>query len=188
MRLHLTALAALAFAAALTLNAAAQDKDAPVTLKLVAKETKIPWNVGGLSPADLKKQLEDEKASPPAPAVDLVLQITNPGKEDVTIYMGGTANVYTFELKGPGAVARANRGPMPGFILASKATTLKPGETVEVPVKKLSDGRRGLARNVYWTEPGEYTLSATYQLTDAKGAAAQLLKSEPIKITVEAPK
>ena len=44
---------------------------------------------------------------------------------------------------------------------------------------------RGVTRNVYWTEPGEYTLSVSYQLSDQQGNKTLLLKSEPVKITVE---
>jgi hypothetical protein len=38
---------------------------------------------------------------------------------------------------------------------------------------------------VYWTGPGEYKLSAKYQLADKNGGKAAELKSEAVKITVE---
>jgi hypothetical protein len=171
-------------------------KDGPVELKLIAKKDRYAWDGGGLTPAEFRKQLdklaEDQKNKkgglgplPSAPAVDLLLQITNTSKDDVTVHVGGTANVWTFELKGPGVVTLVNTAPMPAIIILPRAVTLKPRESFDVPVKKLMDGRRGASRLLYWTEPGEYTLSATYQLTDAKGTATQLLKSETVKITVE---
>ena len=43
--------------------------------------------------------------------VDLVLQLTNTSKEEVTISVGGTANVYTFELSG-GAGVVTMRNPV----------------------------------------------------------------------------
>jgi hypothetical protein len=174
-------------------------KDGVVELKLVAKKDRYVWDGGGLTPADFRKQLdklaEDQKNKqgfgakvPPAPTVDLLLQISNTSKEDVTVYLGGTANVFTFDLKGPAAVALKNPGPMPAIIVLPRAITLKPGESFDIPVTKLMDGRRGMSRLLYWAEPGEYTLSATYQLSDSKGGATQLLKSESVKITVELPK
>jgi hypothetical protein len=42
-----------------------------------------------------------------------------------------------------------------------------------------------VSRNLYWTEPGEYTLSATYQLSDDQGGKTKLIKSEPVKLKVE---
>jgi hypothetical protein len=167
-----------------------------VELKLVAKKDRYAWDGSGLTPGDFRKQLdklaEDQKNKkgglgplPPAPAVDLLLKITNTSKDDVTVHLGGTANVWTFELKGPHVVTLVNTAPMPALIILPRAVTLKPGESFDVPVTKLMDGRRGASRLLYWTEPGEYTLSATYQLTDAKGTATRLLKSETVKITVE---
>jgi hypothetical protein len=188
----------LAFAATAGTGAAGQDKDSPIQLKLAAKKDHYVFDAGGSTPAEYRKQLEqiaDAQKNKqggtkplPAPAVDLVLQITNASKEDQTIYAGGTVNVYTFELKGPGVITLNNTGPMPGVIIVPRPMTLKPGASFDVPVTKLMDGRRGMARLLYWTEPGEYTLSVTYQLTDGKGQPTQLLKSAPVNITIEAPK
>ena len=70
-----------------------------------------------------------------------------------------------------------------------KAQTIKAGESFDIPVSKLTDGQMGIARLLYWAEPGEYTLSATYQLAgdNGKGKGA-LLKSESVKLKVEMPK
>ena len=61
---------------------------------------------------------------------------------------------------------------------------IAPEKTYEIPVKQLSDGLRGAARNVYWTGPGEYKLTAKYTLADKQGNKGEELKSEPVKITV----
>ena len=61
---------------------------------------------------------------------------------------------------------------------------LEPGKSHEIPVKLLADGRRGIARLVFWTGPGEYKLSAKYTLSDAKGGKGTELTSEPVKITI----
>jgi hypothetical protein len=73
----------------------------------------------------------------------------------------------------------------PAIFVQPQAVTLAPGKSHEIAVTTLADGRRGLARLVFWTGPGEYKLSAKYTLADAKGGKGPELTSEPIKITVE---
>src|SRR5262249_30705320 len=125
---------------------------------------------------------------PPAPAVDLVVKVVNTSKDDVTVYVGGDPNLMTFELKGPGAATLPNTVALTSDFKLPKARTLKAGESFDIPVSRLMDGHRGVSRLLYWTEPGAYTLSVTYQLCDMKGAKTQLLKSEPIQLKVELPK
>src|SRR5262249_21338074 len=152
--------------------------EGPVTLKIVAKTDKYKFDGGGKTPAEYKKHLEelakDKKgglrAAPKPPAVDLVLELTKTSKEEVTIYVAGDANVYTFELTGGDGVMTMNSGlAFTADFRLPKAVTLAPGKSYEIPVKQLSDGNRGAARNVYWTSPGDYKLSATYALADKNG-------------------
>jgi hypothetical protein len=183
-------------ALALSAPTSAEDKKAegPVTLRLIAKTDKYKFDGGGKTPAEYKKSLEEIKAAekqgklarPPAPpAVDLVLQLTNASKEEVTVYVGGDSNVYTFELAGGAGVVTMGSGlAFTTDFRIPKAVTLAPGKSYDIPVKRLSDGSRGAARNVYWTGPGEYKLSATYTLADPNGGKGATLKSEPVKITV----
>ncbi len=178
-------------------TATADDKKAegPVTLKLVAKTDKYKFDSGGKTAEEYKKELEDiaakakkgEAVRPPKPpAVDLVLQITNTSKEEVTIYVGGDPNIYTFELTGgAGSVTMNSNLAFTADFRLPKAVTLAPGKSHEIPVKQLSDGSRGASRYVYWTGPGEYKLSAKYTLADKDGGKGTELKSEPVKITVE---
>jgi hypothetical protein len=183
-------------ALALCAPASAEDKkaDGPVTLKLVAKTDKYKFDGGGKTPAEYKKSLEEAAAAqkqgklarPPAPpAVDLVLQLTNTSKEEVTVYVGGDSNVYTFELTGGTGVVTMNSGlAFTREFRIPKAVALAPGKSHDIPVKRLSDGNRGASRYVYWTGPGEYKLGATYTLATADGGKGATLKSEPVKITV----
>src|SRR5207237_179878 len=98
-------------------------------------------------------------------AVDFVLQVTNTSKKEVTIYVGGDSNVYTFELTGgTGAVTMNNPVAFTADFKVSKAVNLAAGKSYEIPVKAFADGNRGLSRLVFWTGPGEYKLSATYTL------------------------
>jgi hypothetical protein len=193
MKWFLLAAVSVVFATA----ASAEDKKpaGPITLTIVAKSDKYKFDGGGKTPADFKKQLEEfakkqEKdgglfAAPKPPAVDLVLVLTNTTKEAVTIYVGGDANVYTFELTGGAGVVTLNSGlAFTADFRAPKAVTLAAGKTHEIPVKQLSDGLRGAGRNVYWTGPGEYKLSVKYALADKDGRKGTELTSEPVKITV----
>jgi hypothetical protein len=181
---------------ALTTGTAAADEKlaGPVTLTVVPKTDTYKFDGSGKTAADYKKDLEavaktletGGRAEPPKPlTVDLVLRLTNTSKEEVTIYVGGTANVYTFDLTGgTGGVTMRNPAASPKFVRLPQAVTLAPGKAHDVPVTKLADGRRGLARLVFWTGPGEYKLSAKYTLSDAQGGKGTELTSEPVKITV----
>ena len=193
--MKLLALAAVALIA-LALPAAADDKKAesPVTLKVVAKTDTYKFDGGGKTPAEYKKQLESVAAgqktgadvSPPKPpAVDLVLQLTNTSDKAVTIYVGGDPNVWTFELTGgDGVVALDSALAFTADFRMPKAVALAPGKSHEIPVKRLADGARGAARNLYWAGPGDYKLVAKYTLSDDKGGKGPVLSSEPVKITV----
>lgn len=191
MKWFLLATVALFFFAT---TAAAEEKS-PVTLKLVAKTDKYKFDGGGKTADEYKKELEDlaKKSAagelvraPKPPAVDLVLQITNTSKEEVTIYVGGDPNVYTFELTGgAGSVSMGSGLAFTADFRLPKAVTLAAGKSHEIPVKQLSDGSRGASRYVYWTGPGEYKLSVSYSLADKDGGKGAVLKSEPVKITVE---
>lgn len=191
-------LLAAVFALATTVSAEEKKDDkkpgGAITLTLVAKTDKYKFDAGGKAPAEFKKQLDDlaaqqkqgKLAQPPKPpAVDLVLVLTNTSKEDVTIYVGGDPNIYTFELTGgAGTAALGSALAFTADFKIPKAVTLAAGKTHEIPVKQLSDGSRGMSRNVYWTGPGDYKLSATYTLSNKDGGKGAELKSEPVKITV----
>lgn len=194
MKWSLLAVAAL-FGFGATASAEDKKPEGPVTLKLIAKTDKYKFDAGGKTADEYKKELQDlaekskkgELLRPPAPPkVDLVLEIKNTSKEEVTIYVGGDPNIYTFELTGGDGAVTMNSGlAFTADFRLPKAVTLAPGKSYEIAVKQLSDGNRGASRNVYWTGPGDYKLSATYSLADKDGGKGAVLKSEPVKITVE---
>lgn len=173
-----------------------EDKSAgPITLSVVSKTEKYTFDGAGKSPKEYKADLEalakklekGERASPPKPlAVDLVLVLKNTSKEDVTVYVGGDTNVYTFELSGgSGTVAMNNPVAFTADFRLPKGVTIPAGKTYEIPVKVFADGNRGFSRLVFWTGPGEYKLTAKYRLAkNADGEQGQVLKSEPTKIVV----
>ncbi|MCS6864397.1 MAG: hypothetical protein RMJ56_17265 [Gemmataceae bacterium] len=189
-------LASLVTVTGLHLPTTAQEKPAqsPIKLTLIAKTDKYKFDGGGKTPAEYKKYLEQlaeqskqgQLVQPPRPpAVDLVLELKNTSDREVTIYVGGDPNVYTFELTGgAGSVAMNSGLAFTADFRLPKAVTLGPGKTHTIPIQQLSDGNRGASRYVYWTGPGEYQLSVKYTLSDSEGGRGTELKSEPVKIIV----
>lgn len=182
--------------AASTIRAQQPKKGEAIELKLVAKKDTYTWDGGGKTPKEFKQMLDDlAKAQkknpfgpklPNPPTVDLVLQIVNNSKEDQVIWVGGDPNQITLELKGPGVTTVT---PSLAFTLElrlSKQVTLAPGKHYEIPVTRFADGFRSSSRWIYWTEPGEYTISAQYQLANGPEEKGKVLKSEPVKLKVNA--
>lgn len=174
--------------------------DTPLALKARAVKTAYPLDLGGKTADQFKAALRDAvagKAAPPAaPAVDLVLELTNTSGKPVTAWTGGDPVELTMELKGPGAEAIAPRMAFTLDFRGPKGTEIAPGKAVELPVKSLGHGFRGSAKRAYWTAPGEYTLTvglktATKPLPPGAkdvgdGFGLLTLTAEPVKLTVEA--
>jgi hypothetical protein len=176
-----------------TVSARADDK--ALELKLIAKKDSYTLDTGGKTSKEYHKMLEDiadlmkkrmKAPQPPKPpAVDLALEIKNTGKFDMVINVEGDVNVVTLEVKGPGVI---DLRPLLAVTLefrTPKAIRLEAGKSYTIPIKALTDGFRGNSRWLYWTEAGEYTIGATYQLANIMGEKGMLLKAEPIKIKVE---
>lgn len=166
----------------------------PIVLKVVSKKDKYVFDGSGKTPKEYKAELEELAIkqkdggliSPPkALPVDLVLKLENTSKENVTVYVNGTDNIYTLELTGgAGVVTLRNPVAMPNFIRLPKAVEIEAGKSYELPVASLADGRRGIARLIFWTGPGEYSLTAKYTLLDQMGKKLRELRSDAIKINV----
>jgi hypothetical protein len=169
--------------------------DLPLQLRLVAKKATYKLDADS---KDLKKQIEDAKKSgryPAPPKVDLMLEIENRTDKEVGFWVAGDPVQINFQLKGPGAVSvrppvfftREFRAPRPMVLAAGKKHA--------IPVTQLKYGHRGASVYSYWTEPGEYTLTATLSTAisptpkgvkaDQGGFGRVTLTSEPVKIKVE---
>ena len=187
------ALAAAACGLILFAGPIAAEEKSPIELKLVLKKETYPWPYGQgpkefeASIQELVKRQKQGGGTPfPAPpAVDLVLQLTNTGKEKATVYVEGDSNVLTLTLKGPGVVTVDPGQAFTAELRPPKPTEVGPGKSVEIPVRALADGFRRSSRYIYPTAPGEYTLSATYQLVTPEGTKGPLLKSGEVKFKIE---
>src|SRR5437879_4577423 len=168
MRVLLTAVTILVLG---TATVRADDKkddpkpaDLPVTAKLVAKTTSYSLDLGGKSGDEFRKLLKDaEKAGkvPASPKVDLVLQLKNTSDKDVKIWTSGDPVQLNLDLQGKGAVSVTARQAFTQEFRSPTAITIPAGKTHEIPIASLTYGFRGLAMQAYWTEPGDYMLSAS---------------------------
>lgn len=190
-------LAALTVALLLTAGLRADDKKSPLELTVAVGKATYPLDASGVSAADLKKELDaaeaDAKAGkmrfklPAAPEAMVKLTITNTSKEDVTIHVGGDDTLIGLTLKGPGARAIEYGVAMTEEFRISRAVVLGPGKTFVAEIPTLEHGPRGRGKRLYWTEPGEYTLSATWQLGGGEdgGKRGPKLTGGPAKFAVE---
>jgi hypothetical protein len=173
-----------------------------VEAKLVAKTATYPLNLGGKTAEEFKKAITAGAATgdyPEPPQVDLVLELVNTSDKEVKIKVGGTTTVIGLELKGTGAVSVPLKNRVTNKLaIAPKVVTLAAGKSASVPIASLAYGYKNATDVAYWTEAGDYTLSASYKTwispapKDAKdggdGFGAVTLVSAPIKLTVEAKK
>jgi hypothetical protein len=179
---------------------------APLELKLVANKDTYMLDLGGKTPEEFRKYVEDNRAGvggfqmapAKAPAVDLVAELRNVSDEDVDVRIGGIPARFTLGLDGPGAFRISGKygelGPRPEQI-AKENVRLKAGQTHRFPIQSLFI-RNAAAHDElsFWTKPGDYTLRITFETAVApspKGAATEgggfgrvTLNSEPIKLKV----
>jgi hypothetical protein len=196
-RLLLAALALILSTAAVE----AQDKKAPdaVTATLVAKTTTYKLDLGGMTADEYRKMLKDAEISgkvPPPPAIEMTLELKNNTDEDVQVWISGSPVVLDLHLKGDGAVSLKPRVAFPAIFILPKPVTIAPGKTHSIPVTSLKYGFRGASNMAYWTEPGDYTLSASLKTgispapKDSKekrdGFGVVTLATEPVKLKIEA--
>ena len=128
-------------------------------------------------------------ARPEPPAVDLALALTNTTDKPLSIDLGGDEGTLT--LQGPGAAKYEPANMMMTMeYRAGTPLAIAPGQTALIPIHSLQYGQREMM-GAYWTEPGEYQLSASYTAvttSDAGGQQQQItFKADPIKLRVLGP-
>src|SRR5262249_34886679 len=115
----------------------------------------------------------------------------NTGEKEVEIWVGGDFGALILTLHGPGALNLdvGTDGPTPPPLPKnpSRSVKLGPGESHAERMTRLGTSNETFRRRSYWTEPGEYTLTATYQLAAGKEKPNGVkLTSAPIKLKIEA--
>jgi hypothetical protein len=99
---------------------------------------------------------------PPPPMVNLGLEMRNTSDKEMHIQLGTEGSELQLDLQGPGAVSVPARDGLGEAFLTRDVVTLAPGEQYTLPIERLVYGSRDKVRYAYWTEPGEYTLTARY--------------------------
>ncbi len=195
----LAALCCAALAAPVVRSAAQQGKPQPdpthgLKMRLIARQSTYALDLGGKSEAEFRKLLDaidpfkNTGVVPPGPRVDLVLEIANTSDKDVTIWIGGDDTALRFDLKGPGAVSKLLTFATTADLKYSRPVVIPAGKTYTQPVTNLGFPHPRANSMWYWTRPGEYTLSATWQLGGSKTTGGgPVLIAAPIKLTVTAP-
>jgi hypothetical protein len=127
------------------------------------KELTFTLDLGGKTPDAFRRQLREAAGTdrlPPPPAINLGLEFRNVTNREVRIWVGGASTELELDLQGPGAVSVAARNGLDEAFLTQKSVMLASDQPYTLPIKHLVYGARGAIRYAYWTEPGDYTLTA----------------------------
>lgn len=125
------------------------------------------------------------RALPKPPAVDLTFRITNTTDAPVTISVGGDDSQMNLVLEGPGAITADNMVAMTMEFRIGTPVTIAPGQTKDVPISSLSFGMRGISKCAFWTEVGDYTITATLTYGDGEKQGAVTSGAAKVKVTKE---
>jgi hypothetical protein len=122
---------------------------------------------------------------PAAPEVDMALELKNTSNIPVTIVVDADSTSLNLSLEGPGAISADFRGPMTMEFRGGRQVTIEAGKSTAIPIKALKHGMRN-NNAVYWTEPGEYTLKASYTThRPGQDAGRATITAPAVKVTVK---
>jgi hypothetical protein len=163
--------------------------DAPAA---VAKEPPIRseyrLEFGGLSAADYLRAAQEGRLPPVE--VGLSLDLHNDGDQPMRIDLDDDRASLRLDLRGPGALAVPAPPGAKAPLNVFGAVALAPGDRKRLVFTRLVDGARGAVRHLYWTKPGDYTLTAEVQApveTDPlAGRRMRTFSTAPLRIHVVA--
>lgn len=147
----------------------------PLVARLIGMRQAHVLDLGGLTADEFRRQVEQIAGAvrrpglggpqlPASPEVGLKLELTNTGKEELRVEVGGSQNQLSVDLQGPGAFYAP---PMVAGIAPiqrpSSVLTIAPGATViAADVPNLAFPKPGVGTRAYWTAPGDYRLAVEY--------------------------
>ncbi|WP_145178913.1 hypothetical protein [Gimesia aquarii] len=137
----------------------------------------------------IKAETDSDKL-PAAPQVDLVLELKNISKKNVMIWPKGAISYPDLSVKGPGVMQPDNLKSISGASSGSSIQpTIAPGKSYRLSIDSLNPN--GGTPWFYWSESGEYTITATYTVYTGLPAFPfpndKKQKSKPQKYEVKTP-
>jgi len=110
-------------------------------------------------------QAQREGKLPLPPAVFLELVLLNNSKRPVEVHLGDSEGKLWFEIPGEGVLRIAAPDADIPEALRVKTLQMDPGKQLVFHIERLVAGSPGKLEYVYFTEPGEYTLTPHLRLT-----------------------
>jgi hypothetical protein len=139
-------------------------------------------------PAVVRGQHTD-KAPPVPPIVNMGLELRNTSDQEIRIRIGAPESELQIVLEGPGVKTLPARDGLGEAFLTVPDVTLAAGQSHILPIRRLVFGKRGAVEYAYWTQPGEYTLTARYRTLVAAAPYRRwetaTFSSPPLKVRVE---
>src|SRR5262249_40972519 len=132
----------------------------------MANKDTYKLDLGGRSAEEVRKVAKAKNmfdlGGPPAPAVDLVLEVRNTSDKDIQFFTLPDLAVVELDLEGPDTLTVQMEGPFQLDRRLPKPITLAPGKVFTRPIRSLNHGHRDIKFRSYWLGPGEYTLTARF--------------------------
>ncbi len=131
----------------------------PLEATLTSQQDAYALDLGGKTAEEFARQINELKDEnlPPAPKVDLVLNLRNTSGKPVTLADPDVIRIYVY-LVGDGAMNHPEKNGLTLYGQRElKPVTLAPGAAYSIPIKSLDTGND---RRSYWLLPGEYAVHA----------------------------
>ncbi len=162
--------------------------------RLMNRDQSLPVTLDrhGKTAAEYRRDLKDAARADalPPPAINLALELSNPGAKERTLYLSIEEANLALDLRGPGDLRLSiPHGGLSAFV--PQVARVAPGKSVELPIRRLSESGAGRTEYLYWTEPGEYTLKmrlrVPYSESGVAGRGFMTYESQPVRIKVVEP-
>lgn len=147
-------------------KAGTEPRGVPLDATLTAREATYALDLGGVKPETFRRQIAEGDSTgvyPLTPRVDLQLEIRNTSRKEIQVRFRGTRQIILLYLEGPGAVSVTyKRRTTDRTFSPGEAITIGPGKSQTLRITTLTYGVRD-GQGAYWTEPGDYTLTASFR-------------------------
>jgi RNA polymerase sigma factor (sigma-70 family) len=136
----------------------------------------------------LKKASAERDLPARPPKVNLILRLSNVDTNELTFGVGARNSTMDLDLQGPKVVNVNPVLPMSQELMFGTNITLQPSEHYDIPIASLISGTfatgrwSGTGKFSYWLEPGDYTLTATFNTT--MGPTRLTVAAAPVRLKV----